>query len=245
MSLRMVVQQPQFLPWIGFWNKMLVADIYVMYAGVQFSRLDHENRVTIGKDVWLTIPVMHQKKLDVLFKDMRVGGDQKKIEKVVKTIQYQFINKKCPYGEKLENLCSLISRVRVGDPLLDILVSSTLELMKVMGLNREFHVDTEDRSGSKTEKLNTAILKYAEGREVDYFAGRAGMNYMGFHDLPVVSKIMYQVPSKGMNPHSILQLIATVDDPTPLIEQSCGWLDANGITHSLDKGSLYVTESPT
>jgi len=245
MNPRIVVQQPQFLPWIGFWNKMLVADIYVMYAGVQFTRLDHENRVTIGKDVWLTIPVLHQNKLDVLFKDMRVGGDQKKLEKVVKTIQYQFMNKKCPYGGKLEDLCSLISKVRVGDPLLDILVSSTLELMKVMGIKREFQVDTMYRSGSKIEKLNETILLYSGRRKVDYFAGNAGLDYMGYHDLPAVDKTMYQVHSKGMNPHSILQLIATVDDPIPLIEKSCSWIDAEGNTYVLDNGSLYVTENPS
>ena len=56
------IHQPNYIPWIGFFNKILSSDIYVVFDDVQFPRgKDYANRNQIktnnGK-TWLTIPVI-------------------------------------------------------------------------------------------------------------------------------------------------------------------------------------------
>ena len=54
------VHQPNYLPYIGFFHKMLLADVFVLYDTAQFSKNDFHNRNRIktpGGPLWLTIPV--------------------------------------------------------------------------------------------------------------------------------------------------------------------------------------------
>ncbi|WP_340817870.1 WbqC family protein [Methanolobus sp. WCC4] len=54
------VHQPNYLPYLGFFDKMEKADIFVIYDNAQFSKEDyhHRNRVRIFNGwKWLTVPV--------------------------------------------------------------------------------------------------------------------------------------------------------------------------------------------
>ena len=56
------IHQPNYIPWLGFFNKILLSDTYVVFDDVQFPRgKDYANRNQIktnnGK-MWLTIPVI-------------------------------------------------------------------------------------------------------------------------------------------------------------------------------------------
>ena len=61
------IHQPNYIPWIGFFNKILSSDIYVVFDDVQFPRgKDYANRNQIktnnGK-MWLTASVLGKKDL--------------------------------------------------------------------------------------------------------------------------------------------------------------------------------------
>ena len=56
------IHQPNYIPWLGFFNKILLSDTYVVFDDVQFPRgKDYANRNQIktnnGK-MWLTVPVI-------------------------------------------------------------------------------------------------------------------------------------------------------------------------------------------
>jgi len=57
--------QPNFLPWLGFFDKMQKADVFVIEDIVQFERSEFQNRNRIKTQtgpIWLTVPVEHQGK---------------------------------------------------------------------------------------------------------------------------------------------------------------------------------------
>tara|TARA_R110001592_G_scaffold10504_7_gene54375 strand:- start:4451 stop:5131 length:681 start_codon:yes stop_codon:yes gene_type:complete len=61
------IHQPNYIPWIGFFNKILSSDVYVVFDDVQFPRgKDYANRNQIktnnGKK-WLTVPVIGKSQL--------------------------------------------------------------------------------------------------------------------------------------------------------------------------------------
>jgi hypothetical protein len=67
------IHQPEHLPWLGFFDKMRQADIFVLLDTVQFSKGDFQNRnriKTAQGATWLTVPVYkkgrsHQRIVDV------------------------------------------------------------------------------------------------------------------------------------------------------------------------------------
>jgi len=59
------IHQPEFMPWLGFFNKMRRADMYIVFDHVQFKKRYFENRNRIkcnNEAVWLTVPVKSKKK---------------------------------------------------------------------------------------------------------------------------------------------------------------------------------------
>lgn len=55
------IHQPNFLPWLGYFDRMLQADLFVLLDHVQFERRNYQNRTLIRLDDearWLTVPVV-------------------------------------------------------------------------------------------------------------------------------------------------------------------------------------------
>lgn len=55
------IHQPNFLPWLGYFDRMLEADLFVLLDHVQFERRNYQNRALIrleDEERWLTVPVV-------------------------------------------------------------------------------------------------------------------------------------------------------------------------------------------
>ena len=58
--MKVVISQPMFFPWVGMFEQIRLADIYVHYGDVRFSKGSYVNRVQIktAQGVrWLTVPL--------------------------------------------------------------------------------------------------------------------------------------------------------------------------------------------
>lgn len=58
--MKVVISQPMFFPWIGLFEQIQLADIYVHYGDVNFSKGSFTNRVqfkTSSGVKWLTVPL--------------------------------------------------------------------------------------------------------------------------------------------------------------------------------------------
>ena len=56
------IHQPNYAPWLGYFHKMALADVFVFLDDAQFSKGSYTNRVQIaghGAPRWLTVPVQH------------------------------------------------------------------------------------------------------------------------------------------------------------------------------------------
>ena len=55
------IHQPNFLPWLGYFDRMVQADLFVLLDHVQFERRNYQNRTLIRLEDearWLTVPVV-------------------------------------------------------------------------------------------------------------------------------------------------------------------------------------------
>jgi len=56
------MHQPNYFPWLGYFHKILLADMFLFLDDVQFSKNSYTNRVQIRggeKSKWMTIPVSY------------------------------------------------------------------------------------------------------------------------------------------------------------------------------------------
>ncbi len=61
--MRIAIHQPQFLPWLGYLDKIDQADLFVILDNVQFKKNEWQNRNRIRTAQgcqWLTVPVLHR-----------------------------------------------------------------------------------------------------------------------------------------------------------------------------------------
>ena len=58
---RVVILQPSYLPWLGYFDQMFKSHVFVLYDDVQFDKHGWRNRNRVlGRDgpLWLTVPVV-------------------------------------------------------------------------------------------------------------------------------------------------------------------------------------------
>ena len=59
--MRVTIHQPQFLPWLGYLDKIDRADLFIVLDTVQFKKNEWQNRNRIRTAMgwqWLTVPVL-------------------------------------------------------------------------------------------------------------------------------------------------------------------------------------------
>ena len=89
----LVVLQPGYLPWLGFFDQMRRADIFVYYDDVQFDKHGWRNRNRIKSPegpYWLTVPVLHHGKGQPLINDTLIDARSRWARKHVGTLRQYY-----------------------------------------------------------------------------------------------------------------------------------------------------------
>lgn len=74
--IRVVISQPMYFPWPGFFEQMKLADVYIWLDDAQYSKGSFTNRVQVllaGKQLWMTVPL--QRKTGCKIADLTAKGD--------------------------------------------------------------------------------------------------------------------------------------------------------------------------
>jgi len=86
-----VITQPTYLPWLGYFQQIARADVFVILDTVQFEKQSWQNRNRLksasGETFWLTVPIAKQP-LETLLLDVRIAPqEQRWREKHLRSIQ--------------------------------------------------------------------------------------------------------------------------------------------------------------
>ena len=76
--MRVAIHQPEFFPWIGFFDKMKRVDTYVIFDHVQFKKryFENRNRLKIKDDsTWVTLPVLTKGRFNQRISDVEINDD--------------------------------------------------------------------------------------------------------------------------------------------------------------------------
>lgn len=74
--MTLTAHQPGYLPWLGLFHKMALADEFVLFDGVQYEPkgFDNRNRIRSGEGwMWLTVPVLRKGHRNVPIEEIEIN----------------------------------------------------------------------------------------------------------------------------------------------------------------------------
>ena len=174
--MRLVILQPGYLPWLGFFDQMAKSDIFIFYDDVQCDKHGWRNRNRIKTSQgtqWLTVPTLTKNKNFPLIKDILVETNSfwkyKHFESIKQNYsRASYFNLLFPELDKIYT--------QPWKYLLDLDTKLVEVLMNLLGLKRKILFSSElDIEGSQTERL----INFCKFFKADsYLTGAAAKDYL-------------------------------------------------------------------
>ena len=92
------IHQPNFIPWVGYFYKILKSDEFVLLDDVQFTKNGFTNRNQVKTPQgaqWLTLPVLQKGKFGQNIDEIAIAQPDHTIQKVLRTVEGNY--KKAPF----------------------------------------------------------------------------------------------------------------------------------------------------
>lgn len=171
------IHQPQYLPWVPYFDKILRSDVFVILDNVQFQKngLQNRNQIkTVNGVTWLTVPVQHS--FGQAISETKIA-DQKQVHKHLKTIEMAY--KKSPYYAEI---IELVRPVIEADH--TFLSNLNCELLGNFLGYLEYKGDVIKASElGVTGKGSDLVLNICKTLNADvYISGAGGKDYMKLED---------------------------------------------------------------
>ncbi len=171
-----VVLQPGYLPWLGFFDQMSRSDVFVYYDDVQFDKHGWRNRNRIKTPEgpqWLTVPVYHKGLGKPRILDIEINNETPWARKHLGSIRQHYA--KAPffsrYWPELEELLS-----KRWEKLVDLDIAVAWKMCSWLGIERQVVRSSElGIEGDRNERL----LKICQHFQADrYLSGQAAQEYL-------------------------------------------------------------------
>lgn len=172
------VHQPNYLPYLGFFDKMKQSDIFVVYDDAQFNKEDfqHRNKIRIFHGwKWLTIPV---EKRPLSIKEIKIKNEVMKKNITWSQSHLKDINdnyKDAPfyplYKDKIEGIY-----IKNYETLIDLNMEIINFLMSAFHIKRKIILSSELNLFSKSTQRLVDIVESLGGDT--YLSGPMGRNYL-------------------------------------------------------------------
>ena len=171
------VHQPHFLPWMGYFNKVLHSDVFAWLHSVQYRKNYFQNRTQIRNEsneqpLWLTLPV--HARLGMAIDEVMIA-DPNWQEQICKTVEQCY--RKAPYFiDYWPALCN--SMMQASDSLDDVNYRTFLTLLDILECGHVRVVRVEDVPMSSTDATGrlVEICTYLDARY--YISGKGGQTYL-------------------------------------------------------------------
>lgn len=168
------IHQPEYIPWLGFFDKIARCDTFVIYDDAQYQHGGFHNRNRIRTNYgweWVTVPISHGHPQTI--KDVRIAGTQWKNKQLGMITHYYY---KTPYFNEIFPI--LKHAISLNH---DFLIDLDVHLIKAIADLLDIKVNTTRSSDlpycgkEKNEKL-VSMCKLLGANT--YLSGSGGKNYV-------------------------------------------------------------------
>lgn len=169
------IHQPQYLPWLGYFDKIERCDTFVFLDNVQFKKNEWQNRnkiKTADKWQWLSVPVIHKFPQDI--NQVEVNNTVQWGKKHLNALVTNY-SKTSFFREHIEFFEATYSREwRLLSDINIHLIHYLVKALGISGKKLELASRYESREG-RTERLVDLCLRL--GAE-SYLSGKDGAKYL-------------------------------------------------------------------
>ncbi len=175
--MRVAIHQPQFLPWLGYLDKIDQADLFVVLDTVQFKKQEWQNRNRIRTAQgwqWLTVPILQ--KFGQKLSDVRINPTVDWPAKHLRAIEmhYERARHRTRFFGGLRDLYR-----RPWDQLADLNLAVIRWLLDAFGIKTPIRLASE--MALREEATDRLIDICRTGGATHYLAGAGAGGYM---DMP-------------------------------------------------------------
>ena len=175
--MRLVILQPSYLPWLGYFDQMFKSDVFVVYDDVQYDKNGWRNRNRIKTPQgpqWLTVPVLISGRNFPLNREVEINNTASWQTKHLKSIVQNYM--KAPFFDQCIGPVESVLR-RSWRFLIDLDMAFVQMLIEQLGLKTRIYFCSDLRipKMGKTERL-IDICRYFSADT--FLEGDAGKNYI-------------------------------------------------------------------
>lgn len=168
------IHQLGYLPWLGFFDKMAKADIFVLYDDARFEKnyFDNRNKIKTAQGwTWITVPVKY--KFGQKLNEVEIENTQRWREKHYKTFLINY--NKAPFSPVYLDFFEKIYKKK-WERLVDLDITLIKYFAEKLGIKTELIKSSElNCTGEKSQKL----LNICKKLNADiYLSGKFGKNYL-------------------------------------------------------------------
>lgn len=177
--MNVVILQPSYIPWRGYFDQIRRADLFIFYDDVQYDKHGWRNRNQIkthqGKQ-WLTIPV-HSKGVTqgVLIKDVRIDWSKPWAKSHLKTLTISY--SKSPYFKDYLPLLDELYQRR-DEFLADLTIETSIRLARELGFTSTRFMRSSELSNVEGQKTDRVINVLKQVGATHYICGPSASSYM-------------------------------------------------------------------
>jgi hypothetical protein len=178
--MNVVILQPSYIPWRGFFHQVQRSDLFVFYDDVQYDKRGWRNRNRIktpGGPLWLTIPVLARgaQTEHIPTHQIRVCWDEPWNQTHWKGIQHAY--GKAPY---FKQYAAMLEEKYAAHPeyLADFTIDLTITLARALGIDHTRFLRSSEIAGvngTKTERLISVLQKVGA---THYISGPSAQDYI-------------------------------------------------------------------
>jgi len=165
--VKVTIHQPEHFPYMGFFQKIQSADLYVVLDNVKFRKNYFQNRNKFinksGDEEWFTVPV-NKKANSMLIKDVKVLNNLIWRKKIINKLK--------------QNLNVDLTRIYDAESLLEINVASIKWCMERLSINTPMVLASKLKATGKKSELLANIVSEVGGTE--YVSGPSGKDYLDY-----------------------------------------------------------------
>tara|TARA_B110000438_G_C15779596_1_gene635695 strand:- start:1089 stop:1760 length:672 start_codon:yes stop_codon:yes gene_type:complete len=176
---KILIHQPEYLPWTHLFEKIKLCDIFVILDNVQYNRRSFQNRNQIKNQSgakWLTVPIKYAERSEII-KNITIDNSKNWKQEHLDLIKknYTEANYFNIFYKSLENLFK-----QEYDKLYKLNIDLIKLICKILNIKCDFLILSDMKIISKKSNLILDIC--LELNSTEYITGIGSMNYLKLED---------------------------------------------------------------
>lgn len=170
------IHQPQYIPWLGYFDKIDKSDVFVFLDNVQYKKREYQNRNRICTKngwKWLTVPVITKGRYYQKIIEVEIDNSQKWQRKHLRDIKIHY-SKASYFKEHIWFFESVY--MQKWERLVDINKQIINYLLGYLGISTPIYYESE--MGTESHSTDRIVEICQKLRADTYLSGNGGREYL-------------------------------------------------------------------